>query len=384
MSQNHSSALLPSGFADLLPPDARRARLLFQRVLDSFAAFGYQEITPPLMEFETSLLAAKGSAISNQTFRLMDPISREMMGLRTDMTMQIARIASSRLLEEPKPLRLCYGGTCLRVMGEGLRKERQFVQAGAELIGSDTALADSEIIRCAVAAIAPLGLGKITVDINLPGLADRLLDLVSEEQRPIYKHALANKDRAELESLPEVIRTPLLILLESNAYTSGDKGWQKALNALPEELRPMLEGWLRRVSTIEKSGITARISLDPLEYQGFEYHQDIAFSIFASDVDSEIGRGGRYLLNDETPAVGFTLFLNHLRNAAVEEAHPMICYIMPDAKEDDVERLRGKGWVTIYCLNAEIRDSHSAAIQAGCTHILEQGNLLPLHANGEK
>ena len=105
--------------------------------MEVFAAHGYQRVKPPLLEFEDSLLAGSGAAVAEQTFRLMDPDSQRMMGLRADTTPQVARIATTRLASAPRPLRLSYAGQCLRVRGTQLAPDRQVAQAGIELIGCD-------------------------------------------------------------------------------------------------------------------------------------------------------------------------------------------------------------------------------------------------------
>ena len=102
----------------------------------AFAAHGYERVKPPILEFEDSLFAGSGVAVSEQTFRLMDPVSQRMMGLRADTTPQVARIAANRLAGDARPLRLCYAGQVLRVRGTQLAPERQVPQAGIELIGT--------------------------------------------------------------------------------------------------------------------------------------------------------------------------------------------------------------------------------------------------------
>src|SRR5690606_5561529 len=104
------------------------------------------------------------------TFRLMDPVSQRMMGLRADMTLQVARIAATRLRNEPRPLRLSYAGQVLRVTGSQLRPERQFGQAGVELIGAVSAAADAEVALLAAEALTVVGVSGISVDLNLPTL----------------------------------------------------------------------------------------------------------------------------------------------------------------------------------------------------------------------
>ena len=123
-------ALLPAGLRDLLPPDAETEASAVEALMDVFAAHGYQRVKPPLLEFEDSLLAGSGSAVAEQTFRLMDPDSQRMMGLRADTTPQVARIATTRLANAPRPLRLSYAGQCLRVRGSQIAPDRQIASGG--------------------------------------------------------------------------------------------------------------------------------------------------------------------------------------------------------------------------------------------------------------
>jgi ATP phosphoribosyltransferase regulatory subunit len=139
-------ALLPAGLRDLLPPEAETEASAVEALMTVFAAHGYQRVKPPLLEFEDSLLTGSGVAVSDQTFRLMDPDSQRMMGLRADTTPQVARIATTRLGGAPRPLRLSYAGQCLRVRGSQLAPDRQVAQAGVELIGHDSPQADAEAI----------------------------------------------------------------------------------------------------------------------------------------------------------------------------------------------------------------------------------------------
>ena len=132
-NDNDHRGLLPAGLADLLPPDAAREARAIDVAIERFAAFGYERVKPPLVEFEESLLGGPGAALGSQTFRLMDPVSQRMMGVRPDMTVQVARIAVTRLKHEPRPLRLSYGGNVIRVRGSALKH----VDASAADIVSD-------------------------------------------------------------------------------------------------------------------------------------------------------------------------------------------------------------------------------------------------------
>ena len=152
-NDNNHRGLLPAGLGDLLPPDAAREAGAIGIAIERFAAFGYERVKPPLVEFEESLLGGPGAALAPQTFRLMDPVSQRMMGVRPDMTVQVARIAVTRLKHEPRPLRLSYGGNVIRVRGTALKPERQFAQVGSELIGVDSAEADAEAVLLAIDAL---------------------------------------------------------------------------------------------------------------------------------------------------------------------------------------------------------------------------------------
>src|SRR6202012_1760366 len=172
----NNPALLPAGLRDLLPPDAETEAAAVEAMMGCFAAHGYQRIRPPLLEFEDSLLAGTGAAVAEQTFRLMDPVSQRMMGLRADTTPQVSRIATTRLAHEPRPLRLSYAGQCLRVRGSQLAPDRQITQAGIELIGCDNPAADAEIVLVGAEALAAVGLTRTSFDLTLPTLVPTLLD----------------------------------------------------------------------------------------------------------------------------------------------------------------------------------------------------------------
>ena len=168
-------ALLPAGLRDLLPPEAEIEAQAVERLMAAFAAHGYERVKPPLLEFEDGLLTGSGGAVAEQTFRLMDPDTHRMMGLRSDMTPQVARIATARMARAPRPLRLSYAGQTLRVRGTQLAPERQVAQAGIELIGTDAPEADAEMVLVGAEALAAVGLTRVGFDLTLPPLATLIL-----------------------------------------------------------------------------------------------------------------------------------------------------------------------------------------------------------------
>src|SRR3981189_2354325 len=168
-------ALLPAGLYDLLPPDAEIEAEVTGRLMGVLAAHGYERVKPPLVEFEESLLSGPGAAMSKLSFRLMDPVSQRMMALRADMTLHGARIAPTRLGRQPRPRRCSYAGQVLRVKGSDLRPERQFGQAGVELIGAGSGQADVEVILLAAEALGALGVSQLSIDLNLSTLVPAVI-----------------------------------------------------------------------------------------------------------------------------------------------------------------------------------------------------------------
>ncbi|MBC7801130.1 MAG: ATP phosphoribosyltransferase regulatory subunit, partial [Gemmatimonadaceae bacterium] len=194
----HNPALLPSGLRDLLPNEAEHEAALVSALMATFGSHGYQRVKPPLIEFEDGLLAGAGGAMADQIFRVMDPDTHRMMGIRADMTPQIGRIAATRLAGQARPLRLAYAGQCLRVRGSQIAPDRQVAQAGIELVGTDDPAADAEIVLVGAEALAAVGLTRVSFDLTLPQLAPTLLTEagITGSTRAALTRALDRKDAA--------------------------------------------------------------------------------------------------------------------------------------------------------------------------------------------
>ncbi len=364
-----SPALLPAGLADLLPPEAEREAALVEAMVECFARHGYERVKPPLLEFEDSLFAGSGAALAEQTFRLMDPISQRMMGLRADTTPQVARIAAHRLGGVPRPLRLSYAGQVLRVRGTALAPGRQIPQAGIELVGPDLPEADAEVAAVAVEALAALGIADPTLDITLPLLSPALLDGagVQGEPRRRLTRALDRKDAAAVAELSRASGGPALLLPGLLAAAGPAEGALAALEhaALPPAARAIADNAAAVIGAIRARAPALRITLDPVEFRGLRYHTGVAFTIFGEGLSGELARGGRYLSGEE-PATGMTLYPDALLRAVLPAAPRARVFLPFGADPAAAAALRAQGFATI----AQLSPADTAEALR-CSHVLD-------------
>ncbi len=381
MSDPAEKALLPAGMSDVLPPHAGFEAEVRERLISSFVGRGYERVKPPLIEFEENLLTGSGAALYEQTFRLMDPLSQRMMGVRPDMTLQVARIATTRLKNAPRPLRLGYAGEVLRVRGSQLRPERQFGQVGAELIGTESPAADKEVILMAVEALESLGVEDLSVDLGLPTLVPAVcqgLDL-DENVMARLRVALDRKDDAGVSALAGQLGERAAKVLPGMLSATGRaEDVLVILDGL--DLPAAAQAERARLSEVVK-GIRAgapnlTLTADAVENRGFEYHTGVTFTIFAPAVRGELGRGGRYRAgNGDTqgePATGLTLFMDSVLRALADPVSPKKIFLTPGTPAGTARTLRGDGWITIAGMDGN-SDSKSEARRMNCTHLLIDG-----------
>ncbi|CAA6605529.1 ATP phosphoribosyltransferase regulatory subunit [Rhodospirillaceae bacterium LM-1] len=363
MNDSANRALLPAGLPDILPPEAQHEASVVALLMEGFAGQGFDPVKPPLIEFEDSLFAGPGAALARSSFRLMDPASGRMLAVRPDMTPQISRIAATRMSDAPRPLRLSYAGEVLRVKASQLRPERQFVQAGIELIGSASCEADAEVVRLAHEGLESLGIEGVSVDLTLPTLVPALcqgLDLSADDLVRL-RDALDHKDPARLAGLPGQA------LFEGLLRASGPVG--KALAAL-EKLKlsdaALSEiGRLKAVAAaIQRDAPGMTLTVDAVESRGFEYHCGVAFTLFAKGQSFELGRGGRYAVDGE-PATGVTLFMDTvLKCTPLKAARPRL-YLPVGTSWESGQSWRAKGYATVAGLES-VTDAKAEAKRLGC------------------
>ncbi|MEQ8391689.1 MAG: ATP phosphoribosyltransferase regulatory subunit [Thalassospira sp.] len=379
-------ALLPAGLQDVLPGTAAREAEIREKLMSSLAQAGYDRVKTPLVEFEESLLEGAAPELATQTFRLMDPESRRMMGLRSDMTPQVGRIAATRLVDAPRPLRLSYSGDVLRIKGSHLRPERQFAQVGAELIGVSSAAADTEIVLLTLEALESIGLPDVSVDLNLPTLPIRLFDAfgVSRDDREALTEALERRDVAALRILDGKVTDVLVALLEAAGPAKTALPKLKKLE-LPLGASEELHRLIDVAERVLASGLDAALTIDPVEMAGFRYQTGVSFTLFARNVRGEIGRGGRYRAGGAAgeAATGMSLYMDSILRGLPEGASVERVYLPLGTPQREARKLRGEGHYTVAALEgaAEAKTEDAARVDArrmGCDYIYLGGQVVPL------
>ena len=376
-------ALLPPGLEDVLPPYAAQEATVVEQLIASFAGHGYQRVKPPLLEFEETLLADAGATLTQQTFRLMDPVSQRMLGLRADMTPQVARIAATRLRKAARPLRLCYGGQILQVKGSQLRSERQFGQVGVELIGAGQDAADAEVVLLAAEALSAAGAAHLSIDLNLPPLVGALADGLGldAERSTALRTALDRKDDAAVATIAGD-RAPVFTDLLRAAGPADTALAALAKLSLPKAAKADVARLRRVVKLIRDSAPDLTLTIDPVEHRGFEYQTGISFIIFARGVRGELGRGGRYATDlpdgGSESSTGFTLYMDTVLRALPAPTPPRTLYLPSGCVPADRGRAwRDDGWATVAGLEA-VADVTDAARRLGCSHALIDGQVVAL------
>ena len=373
-----AQGLLPSGLSDLLAPQAEQDAKAVDTVLSCFAAFGYQRIKPPLVEFEQTLLAdGPGAALADQTFRLLDPISRRMMALRSDMTAQIARISGTRLARYPRPLRLAYGGEVMRVVPDVLNPERQLVQAGAEIIGRDDQHAATEIIMLGVRALGQAGISDLTIDLSLPRLAedilgDELVAMDAELKQQMFA-AISDRDVTRLTQLPVNAASVLAEVMEASGADSSRLS--AIASRLPEAASGQLAELIAVADNLNSLIPAAAITLDPLDLQGYGYHTSISFSIFGAGLKGAIARGGAYVTGYDEKAMGLSVYMERVLRALPAPQQSPVIYIPAEVGLASGLALVERGRHVLY--GTQGADAEAEAKALGCSFILRDAGGMP-------
>jgi ATP phosphoribosyltransferase regulatory subunit len=309
--------LLPENIADVLPSEARKIEELRRDMLDNFQLYGYELVMPPMLEYLESLLPVAGHDMDLRMFKLVDQLSGRTMGVRADMTVQVARI-DAHLLNRASVTRLCYAGSVLQTKPSGLHATREPLQIGAEIYGHSGLEADAEIQELAVACLARAGFRQIRLDLSHAGVLRAIIasDDKAREDELLLHALLRRKDVPDLQAATAgysaVTRAALLALpgLYGDAGVIG-----RARKVLPAYAG--INEALNELETLAALTGDANVTVDLADLSGYQYESGVMFSIYVPGLPNAVARGGRYdhvgeAFGRARPATGFSMDLREL------------------------------------------------------------------------
>ncbi|PCI70976.1 MAG: ATP phosphoribosyltransferase regulatory subunit [Piscirickettsiaceae bacterium] len=336
---NKNNWMLPEGIEELLPDEAARLETMRRELLDLFKAWGYQYVIPPLVEYLDSLLTGTGPEVDLQTFKVTDQISGRTLGIRADMTSQVARMATHQIRSKA-PTRLCYLGSVLQARGAKIEKSRSPIQVGAELYGSCHINSDVEVIQLMLEVLAVAGLENVHLDLGHVGIFRGLTKQagLTEQQEADLFDVLQRKSTDEVEALLETfdcdkqwidVFQNLLVL---NGDVSVLAEAKKALSIADDKVQKAIDE-LQEVATLMQAYYPSLpLYFDLAELRCYHYQTGVVFAAFVPGFGSEVARGGRYdAMSAEfgcaQPATGFSAdvkVLSRLRASNDVEMAPVI------------------------------------------------------------
>lgn len=384
--QQKDSWLLPEGIEEILPEEARHLECLRRRILDTFACWGYELVIPPFIDYLDSLLTGSGHDLELQTFKLTDQLSGEMLGVRSDMTPQVARIDAHNINAE-WPTRLCYTGTILHTKGDPLEKTRSPMQIGAELYGHAGLESDVEVIRLMLEMLAMSGLQNVHLDLGHVGIyraLSRQAGLTDAQEAELFD-VLQRKARPELQelmagySINDQLKTMFLKLPQLNGGRETIAKAREVLLSANGEVKEALANLEAIADKLTRNFPSLPVSFDLAELRGYHYHTGVVFAAFVPTVGHEIARGGRYdnigaIFGRARAATGFSADLKVLSalGKASCKKNPQVLIFAPYADDaalhEKIRDLRAEGLAVVQQLPGQT----GTAQELGCTSVLEQ------------
>ena len=293
--------LLPEGVEELVPPESLHMEHLRRSLLDLFSRWGYDIVTPPFIEYLESLLTGTGEDLELHTFKLIDQLTGRMMGVRADMTPQVARIDARRLRRDG-PSRLCYAGTVLHTLPEGISGGRSPMQIGAELHGHAGWESDCEIVCLMLEALERSGVGPVHLDIGHVGVFRALArrSALAAEREIALHEALQRKAGSEVRELLDTREIDadcagaLLALVDLDGEPSILERAGRELASGGEEVARALADLGAMVGAVRTRHPGVELHVDLAELRGYRYHTGAVFAAFVPGYGREVARGGRY------------------------------------------------------------------------------------------
>ncbi len=309
--------LLPENVADVLPSEARKTEELRRALLDQFRRYGYELVAPPMLEYVDSLMPVADAELDLRMFKLVDQLSGRTMGVRADMTTQVARI-DAHLLNRTSVTRLCYAGSVLHTRPSGFHTTREPLQIGAEIYGHQGLEADIEIQSLALASLQLAGLHDVTLDLSHAGVLHALIagDAAALKAQGQLIALLRAKDVPGLQALTMNFNADVRAAVLALATLHGDVSvLKRAKEHLPD--LPAVRAALEDLAALAHSADHVRVNIDLAELSGYQYESGVTFALYVPGLPNALARGGRYDQVGEAfgrarPATGFSMDLREI------------------------------------------------------------------------
>ena len=309
--------LLPENIADVLPSEARKTEEVRRALLDHFRSYGYELVAPPMLEYVESLMPVQDQDLDLRMFKLVDQLSGRSMGVRADMTIQVARI-DAHLLNRPGVVRLCYAGSVLHTRPSGFHSTREPLQVGAEIYGHAGLEADIEIQALALASLKLAGLSDLTLDLSHAGILDALIeeDALARRDRSSLIGLLRSKDMPALRSWLQRYSGPTReAILALSSLRGGVEVLQAAKQQLPAKKSIGIA--LEELAQLAGAAGAVRVNIDLADLSGYQYESGVTFAIYVPGLPNAVARGGRYdevgeAFGRARPATGFSMDLREI------------------------------------------------------------------------
>ncbi len=376
--------LLPEGIVELLPEQAQQLEQLRRLLLDNFNRWGYELVMPPLMEYLESLQVGTGNDLDLQTFKLIDQLTGRLMGIRADMTPQVARI-DAHILKRDVPTRLCYIGPVLHTKSSGFERSRSPLQVGAELYGHAGIESDVEILRLMVETLMQAGVENIHIDLGHVGIYRELVKEagLSADQEVTLFEAMQRKARPEIDACLEqwAVKAPAREQLSSLVDLNGDNSVlakaSKVFVTAGKGVKAALQNLIQIAELAERHIGQLPLYFDLAELRGYRYQTGVVFAAFVPGHGQEIARGGRYDAIGEAfgrarPATGFSADLKNLVSLSQKGMLAASGIFVPlsdnQTLDAQVAKLRDQGERVVLMLPGQ----QGAAADFGCDRVLQQ------------
>jgi len=374
--------ILPEGIEEVLPEQAARFEAIRRMLLDMYATWGYELVIPPTIDFIDSLLTGTGHDLDLQTFKLVDQLSGRTLGIRADMTPQVARIEAHQL-QRDVPTRLCYIGTVLHTKPECIGDSRSPMQVGAELYGHAGVESEVEIIGLMLQTFSLLEIDDIYMDLGnvdiYRGLAKQA-GLSKEVESQLFE-MLQRKAVTEINSLLDSLaiddgmKDMLSGLPSLNGGVEVIAKARKLLGAADEQVQKAID-YLEKTAQLTRQRFgDIKLHFDLSELQGYHYKTGVVFAAFVPQLGQAIARGGRYddigeIFGRARAATGFSTDLKVLNRLSKRQFTPAEKILAPcdddQGLKDKITALRDQGITVIEQLPGQQAD----AMAMGCSKSL--------------